>query len=371
MAEREGRESSEPRHEETRSQTPAGHVSQPLMAAVAAEDEVRGKLGDEDYEEIRRAIGRGAPTLLLGTSTRSLQRNLAKLRAVDQRGLHLRAESEQRARAEKAAADAKAEKRVEEALRGSEEAPEDGSSRDDGSAGEDDDAWVPPDELRRLDDPERPVSTAEVFPVGCYLEPDSVKLVMEDKLTGKQVYQCRVLDLNQALKGRPHETVVMILANQKPSPPTGQPFEQVEFDNLQVIPYVTDRSPMRIRYSLRATGIRAAAVPDVKDLDAIKPAIVLDPIKPVIESAAEVLPKDEAERLAATYREARREVRRKTEPGLVRRDTKQTDPISAQQDKTIKWLETLALTIAGTAGGNELPGAIHVLINVLHSKSHP
>ena len=37
------------------------------------------ELDDSDYEEIREAIGRGAPTLLLGTSTRSLQRNLAKI----------------------------------------------------------------------------------------------------------------------------------------------------------------------------------------------------------------------------------------------------------------------------------------------------
>ena len=34
------------------------------------------------YDEVRRAVGRGAPTLLLGTSTRSLDRSLAKLTAV-------------------------------------------------------------------------------------------------------------------------------------------------------------------------------------------------------------------------------------------------------------------------------------------------
>ena len=46
------------------------------------------ELDDRDYEEIREAIGRGAPTLLLGTSTRSLERNLAKIIAAQ------RAESE-------------------------------------------------------------------------------------------------------------------------------------------------------------------------------------------------------------------------------------------------------------------------------------
>jgi hypothetical protein len=39
-------------------------------------------------------------------------------------------------------------------------------------------------------------------------------------------------------------------------PPTGQPFEPVEFENLQVTPYVTDRG--RIAYSLRATGLKSA-----------------------------------------------------------------------------------------------------------------
>jgi hypothetical protein len=36
------------------------------------------------YEEVRRAIGHGAPSMLLGTSTKSLERSLAKLRAVEQ-----------------------------------------------------------------------------------------------------------------------------------------------------------------------------------------------------------------------------------------------------------------------------------------------
>jgi DNA-binding transcriptional MerR regulator len=36
------------------------------------------------YDEVRRAVGRGAPTGLLGTSTKSLERSLAKLKAVQQ-----------------------------------------------------------------------------------------------------------------------------------------------------------------------------------------------------------------------------------------------------------------------------------------------
>jgi hypothetical protein len=36
------------------------------------------------YDEVRRAVGRGAPTVLLGTSTRSLQRSLGKLKAAQE-----------------------------------------------------------------------------------------------------------------------------------------------------------------------------------------------------------------------------------------------------------------------------------------------
>jgi DNA-binding transcriptional MerR regulator len=36
------------------------------------------------YDEVRKAVGRGAPTGLLGTSTKSLERSLAKLKAVQQ-----------------------------------------------------------------------------------------------------------------------------------------------------------------------------------------------------------------------------------------------------------------------------------------------
>ncbi len=128
----------------------------------------------------------------------------------------------------------------------------------DGSAGEDEDAWIPPEELRYLDGSEHPVNTAKVFPYGCCLEPDPIRPTV-DKLTGQHVYQCRVVDLNPELKDRPHETVVKIVANQQPSPPSKLRFGWVEFDDLTITSYVIDRSQMRIRYSLRAKGIRPAA----------------------------------------------------------------------------------------------------------------
>jgi hypothetical protein len=108
----------------------------------------------------------------------------------------------------------------------------------------------------------------QVFPHGCHLMPDSIAEAIDydektktrspsvDKLTGKRVWQCRVADMDAELEGRSRETVVKVLADRQPSPPTGTPFELVEFDNLQVTPYVTDKG--RMAYSLKATGIKAA-----------------------------------------------------------------------------------------------------------------
>jgi hypothetical protein len=42
------------------------------------------RMDDAYYDEVRRAVGRGAPSLLVGTSTKSLERSLAKLRAVQE-----------------------------------------------------------------------------------------------------------------------------------------------------------------------------------------------------------------------------------------------------------------------------------------------
>jgi hypothetical protein len=133
-----------------------------------------------------------------------------------------------------------------------------------GSAGEDEDAWVPPDELRYLDGSEHSVSTTKVFPGGCYLEPDPITLAV-DKLTGQRVYRCRVVDLNPALKDRQHETVVKIPAGRMPVPPSMPRFSWVDFDDLTITSYVADRSPMRIRYSLCATGIHPAAATAGRD----------------------------------------------------------------------------------------------------------
>jgi hypothetical protein len=46
------------------------------------------------------------------------------------------------------------------------------------------------------------------------------------------------MDMDPELEGRSRETVVKILADRMPVPPTRQPFELVEFEGLQVTPYV-------------------------------------------------------------------------------------------------------------------------------------
>lgn len=125
-----------------------------------------------------------------------------------------------------------------------------------------------------------PVATAEVFPAGCHLMPDSISEAQDwdevsrvrtpavDKVTGKRVYHVRVVDMDQALEGRSREVVVKIAADRMPSPPTRAPFEAVEFEGLTVTPYVDNgrcsgrgRCGARMAFSLRATGLKAAARP--------------------------------------------------------------------------------------------------------------
>ena len=114
-----------------------------------------------------------------------------------------------------------------------------------------------------------PVAMADVFPHGCHLVPDSISEAIDydeetkrrspalDKLTGKPVFQVRVIDLDPELSGRSREVVVKVIADRMPVPPTRAPFEAVEFENLTVTPYVVDRTK-RMAYSLRATGIKPA-----------------------------------------------------------------------------------------------------------------
>jgi hypothetical protein len=112
------------------------------------------------------------------------------------------------------------------------------------------------------------VSMQDVFPHGCHLVPDSIVEAQDydektkrrtpavDRVTGRRVFQCRVVDMDPDLEGRSREVVVKILGDRAPSPPTKAPFEPVEFEAMTVTPYVTDKG--RMGYSLRATSIKAA-----------------------------------------------------------------------------------------------------------------
>jgi hypothetical protein len=114
-----------------------------------------------------------------------------------------------------------------------------------------------------------PVAFDVVFGHGCNLMPGSISEAMDydeqtkrrsaavDKVTGKPVWQCLVADNDPDLRRR--ETVVKIIADRMPVPPTGAPFEPVEFEGMTVTPYVTDKG--RMAYSLRATGIKGVRLP--------------------------------------------------------------------------------------------------------------
>ena len=131
-----------------------------------------------------------------------------------------------------------------------------------------------------------PVGMADVFSNGYHLVPDSIAEAIDydektgrrsqavDKVTGKPVFQCRVVDMDPELEGRSREVVVKILADRMPVPPTRTPFEAVEFEGLVVTPYVDNgrcqgqgRCGARMAFSLRATGIKAARpAPPAKDV---------------------------------------------------------------------------------------------------------
>jgi hypothetical protein len=69
-----------------------------------------------------------------------------------------------------------------------------------------------------------PVAMADVFPHGCHLVPDSISEAIDydeetkrrspalDKLTGKPVFQVRVVDMDPELSGRSREVVVKVVA---------------------------------------------------------------------------------------------------------------------------------------------------------------
>ncbi len=99
-----------------------------------------------------------------------------------------------------------------------------------------------------------PDSISETFD---YDEKTKTRRPSIDKITGKQVYQGRVVDMDPELKGRSRGTVVKIVADQMPVPPTHAQHEPVEFEGLTATPHATDHGQVAYA-SLRATSIKQA-----------------------------------------------------------------------------------------------------------------
>jgi hypothetical protein len=56
----------------------------PDRTDTSAEPDTSVEMSAVNYDDVLGAVGRGAPTVLLGTSTRSLKRSLAKLMSLRQ-----------------------------------------------------------------------------------------------------------------------------------------------------------------------------------------------------------------------------------------------------------------------------------------------
>jgi hypothetical protein len=120
----------------------------------------------------------------------------------------------------------------------------------------------------------------DVFPAGAYMvgevEPvedfDLIRAAREsgrdpgdvqtrDKVTGKRVWQVRVVDADPEARKGQTELVVKVSADVQPVPPAaldGLPFRPVVFERLTVTAYVDEsRGRPRIAWSLRAEGLSA------------------------------------------------------------------------------------------------------------------
>jgi hypothetical protein len=141
-------------------------------------------------------------------------------------------------------------------------------------------APIPPDDPRPLrsvpseegnpgDGARLAVSMGDVFPHGCYVMQGSIRYVEDgdesvetsvvvDRLTGKRVFSCPVMDMDPEAEGQWRETEVKVVADRMPDlppPANGLPFAAIEFEGLTAAPPTISRG--RATYpSLRATGIR-------------------------------------------------------------------------------------------------------------------
>lgn len=104
----------------------------------------------------------------------------------------------------------------------------------------------------------QPVTLASVDPINDF---DKVRAKAEDpqerdKETGQRLWSVSVFDLSARAGQR--EVKIKIAADQQPVPPNGIGYS-VEFENLQVIPYLdSNRTKPRVALAYRAAGFRSA-----------------------------------------------------------------------------------------------------------------
>ncbi|WP_433352831.1 plasmid replication, integration and excision activator [Microtetraspora malaysiensis] len=113
-----------------------------------------------------------------------------------------------------------------------------------------------------------PISFDLLFPHGCYVVGEIGKAKdfdakgdaqARDKTTGLPIWQVPVMDADPSLKAAAKTVTVKLLAEAEPTmPPSlpGLPFTPVEFEGIEVRPYV-NQSTGRLAYSITARAMRA------------------------------------------------------------------------------------------------------------------
>lgn len=118
------------------------------------------------------------------------------------------------------------------------------------------------------------VAMEDVFPHGAFLTTDGAEPVRDfdrsskdkfvqqhDTVTGLPLWEVGVHDPDPEARKAERSVTVKIAAEVQPVPPEalpGLPFRPVEFEGLEVTPYLDSNSPRpRVAFSLRATGMHA------------------------------------------------------------------------------------------------------------------
>lgn len=121
-----------------------------------------------------------------------------------------------------------------------------------------------------------PVSFDAYFPRGAFMLGEVEEVVKWsddgqrqgqdlDKVSGKPIWQVRVIDADpEARKGQNEITVKIVSVTRPIEPPemSGMPFRPVVFEGMTVIPYVKEGSGRpRVAFSIRAADMKPAGKP--------------------------------------------------------------------------------------------------------------